>query len=88
MMKNLKRRIAVLLTLAMSVSMFNRVLAEDSANNPISTVDGFLDVEVEDMPYDPMYFKPWEREVYSGGKALNPQSEDKTIPDAKTPGTY
>ena len=85
MIRNLKRKIAVLLSVAMIVPLFGswQVLAEEKS--PISTVDGYLDVEVEDMPYDPIFFKVSERELYSGGKALSPQSEDKTIPAAKTP---
>lgn len=87
MIKSLKRKIAILLSVAMTMPLLGswQVMAENDTDAPISTVDGFLDVEVEDMPYDPMYFKAWERDLYSGGKALNPQSEDKTIPDAKTP---
>ena len=60
-----------MLTFAMSVSMFNWVLAEDNDSAPISTVDGFLDVEVENMPYDPIFFKPAEKDLYSGGMALS-----------------
>ena len=86
MTKNLKRKITSLLALTMSLSMLAplAVQAEETAA-PISTVDGYLDVEVEDMPYDPTYFKLYERDLYSGGKALAPASEDKNIPDAKTP---
>jgi len=85
MIKNIKSKIAVLLSVAMTVPLFGswQILAED--NSPISTVDGYLDVEVENMPYDPIFFKVSERELFSGGKALSPQSEDKTVPGAKTP---
>jgi len=86
MVNKFKRKIAVMLSLVTLLSLFGSLqVAADDTNAPISTVDGYLDVEVEDMPYDPVFFKVSERELYSGGKALSPQSEDKTIPDAKTP---
>lgn len=85
MKKNLKKKIALLLSVVLSMSFFSslQIMAEDNA--PVSTVDGFLDVEVEDMPYDPMFFGVTEKAIYSGGKALSPKSEDKTVPGAKEP---
>ena len=59
--------------------------ADNSTAAPISTVNGFLDVEIEDMPYDTVYFEKKTDDMYSDRCALRPTSEDKTIPDTKDP---
>lgn len=71
-----------ILTFTIMTSLCPNVFAVNQTSTPISTKDGFLDVEVEDMPYDEEYFKVKENDIYSGGKALAPSSEDKTVPPA------
>ncbi len=66
----------ILLQICANAAYINRTEA------PISTKDGFLDVEIEDMPYNEEFFKIKENAMYSGGKALAPLNEDKTIPPA------
>ena len=54
----------------------------NKTNTPVSTKNGFLDVEVENMPYDNDYFTVWNDSMFSDGKALAPITEDKTVPSA------
>ena len=78
---------AALQAVMLSAAVFGGgfALAENGEAAPVSTVDGFLDAEIEDMPYDEAYFEKISAEMYSGGCALKPTSEDKTVPGAKEP---
>ena len=64
------------------ISLCPTAFAANETSAPISTKDGFLDVEVENMPYDEEYFRIREHDMYSDGKALSPITEDKTVPPA------
>lgn len=78
----MKKIISFVLILAITVSLCPAAFAANETAAPISTEDGFLDVEVEDMPYNEEYFKIREHDMYSGGKALSPTIEDKNVPPA------
>jgi len=78
----MKRIISLILTAALAASMCPAALAVNETTSPIATKEGFLDVEVENMPYNEEYFKVREHEMYSGGKALAPTIEDKNVPPA------
>ena len=78
----MKRIVSFILTFALTASACPSALAVNEAASPISTKDGFLDVEIENMPYNGDFFRIRESDMFSGGKALEPMSEDKTIPQA------
>ena len=78
----MKKIIYFILTFSIMISLCPDTFAANQASAPISTKDGFLDVEIEDLPYNPDYFKVKAGDIYSGGIALEPSSEDKTVPAA------
>lgn len=76
-----KNKLRVILFVIISMSFLDVPPFVKAESTPISTKDGYLDVEIEDMPYNHDFFGIIEDEMFSGGKALKPSSEDKTLPD-------
>ena len=78
-----EKTIAFVLSFILGMSSVVIPIRAEEETKKISATEGFLDVEIEDMPYDKNYFALRENDMFSGGAALRPTSEDKTVPDAK-----
>ena len=62
----MKKIISLILTVMITASVCPAAFAVNETVSPVSTKDGFLDMEIEDMPYNADFFKIREDGIYSG----------------------
>lgn len=80
----MRRFLCILLTVTMLLGCTGLEFVSAAAS--LTTKDGFLDVEAEDLSFDKSYLeKTQKNKLYSNSYGLSVKSEDKTEPAASDP---